>query len=264
MKYSFAAKRALSRFHFKSTARVALVVGATALTAMHLSANPTGYAGEDLGVLGTGSHPNSNTAYNLFYSDASSIGSVSLLTFESSPLGAFSSLTPAAGVTVTGTDFFGNHQTIRDTTDFPSSPTLDGSNTTPGGANFIEEIGGTVTFSFATPINSFGAWLTGVQDFTQDLVTFSDGTSWYLNVPENGTSNSKGAVDFVGITDAGKSISSITIFAGNNSYDAIGIDDVSYGEHVSTTPEPGSVVLMLTGCLAFGLLLWQRRSAQAL
>jgi hypothetical protein len=121
-----------------------------------------------------------------------------------------------------------------------------------------------VTFMFADPINSFGAWLTGVQNFTQDLVTFSDASSWYLNVPENGTSNSVGAVDFVGITDAGKSISSITIFAGNNGYDDIGVDDVSYGVPASATPEPGSVVLMLTGCMAFGLLLWQRRSAQAL
>jgi hypothetical protein len=248
----------------KNKGRFALVLGALALTAVSLSAGTVTYTGEDLGVGGSGPLPNSTAAYNSFYGAASGIGNVSLINFESSPLGSFSSLSAAPGVTVTGTDFFGNDQTIRDTTNSPAFPTLDGSNTTPGGANFVEVQGGTLVFSFASPISFFGAFLTGVQDFTQDTINFSDGTSTTILIPEAGTSSGVGAVDFVGFTDAGKSISSVTVFAGNTGFDDIGVDDVSYQSAASPTPEPGSVVLMLTGCLALGLLMWQRRSAQAL
>jgi len=250
--------------HLKAAGRVGLVLGALAFSALQLSASPTTYTGEDIGVTGSGPLTNSNAAYNSFYSAASGIGSVSLITFESSSLGSFASLTPATGVTLTGTDIFGNNQTVRDTSNFPANPSLDGSNTTPGGANFVEVQGGTLTFTFADPINSFGAYLTGVQNFTQDTITFSDGSTQVIDVPETGTAGNIGAVDFVGFTDSGASISSITIFAGNNGYDDIGVDDVSYGAAVSATPEPGSVVLLLTGCMALGLLVWQRRAAQTL
>jgi hypothetical protein len=123
-------------------------------------------------------------------------------------------------------------------------------------------MGGYATFSFATPIDAFGVYLSGVQlYFYQDTVTFSDGTSQTIDVP--GLTDGTGSVDFVGFTDPGKSISSVTITAGADGYgDYIGIDDVSYNLPGTVTPEPGSVVLMLTGCLALGLLVWKRRAAQ--
>jgi hypothetical protein len=243
--------------------RAGLVLGALVFSTMYLSASTTTYTGEDIGVTGSGPLPNSNAAYGSFFTAASGIGNVSLINFESAPLGAFSSLAVAPGVTLTGSDYYSHNQNILNATDFPSGPSLDGTNTTPGGANFVEVSGGTITFTFADPVNSFGAYLTGVQSFTQDTITFSDGTTQVINVPETGTTGSIGAVDFVGFTDPGASISSITIFAGNTFYDAIGVDDVSYGAPVSTTPEPGSVVLLLTGCMALGMLLWQRRASQA-
>ena len=104
--------------------------------------------------------------------------------------------------------------------------------------------------------------LSGVQlYFYQDKITFSDGTSETINVP--GVTDGTGSVDFVGFTDPGKSISSVTITSGAGGYgDYIGIDDVSYNLPGTVTPEPSTEVLMLTGCLALGLLMWKRRAAQ--
>jgi hypothetical protein len=105
-------------------------------------------------------------------------------------------------------------------------------------------------------VQFFGAYFSGIQTaFFADNITFSDGTSQMLNIPGVGTSGNVGALAFVGFTDAGKPISSITINAGNASgADAIGVDDVRF----QTTPEPGSLALV-AGC--FGLALAYRRRA---
>ena len=118
--------------------------------------------------------------------------------------------------------------------------------------------GGSLVFTFTTPVEFFGAFLSGVQDFTQDTYTFSDGTSQTIDVPEAGTSPSVGELVFVGFTDAGKSITSVTVNAGTNAFDSLGVDDVRFQSAAVTTPEPNSAVLLLTGCL-FGLALWFRR-----
>ena len=100
--------------------------------------------------------------------------------------------------------------------------------------------------------------LSGVQSpyFFLDTITFSDGTSQTIDIP--GTdSGSTGAVDFVGFTDAGASITSVSINAGVGYGDYIGVDDVNY--QVVTTPEPGSLALFLTGILAIGCGRLRRR-----
>jgi hypothetical protein len=235
-----------------------MVLGALALTTLNLSATPTSYTGFDLNAGPGDPTPNSNAAYASFAAASASLG---LINFESSPVGYFSSLNPAPGVTVTGADVNGNELYINNTPGDPGDPSLDGFNTTPGGANYLEDIAGSATFSFANPISAFGVYLSGVQlYFYQDTITFSDGTSVTINAP--GATDGTGSVDFVGFTDPGKSISSVTITAGGSGYgDYLGIDDVSYG---AATPEPGSVVLMLTGCLGLGLLVWKGRTAQTL
>jgi hypothetical protein len=141
-------------------------------------------------------------------------------------------------------------------------PSLDGYNTTSGGSKFVEMFGGNLVFTFATPVQFFGAFLSGVQtNFFADTITFSDGTSQTILVPGTGTSASVGELAFVGFTDAGKSISSITITAGGpNGADAIGVDDIRYQS--AAVPEPGSIGLVLTGCL-FVLVLGVRRVGAA-
>jgi hypothetical protein len=208
------------------------------------------FAGADLNVLPSSpSGPNSTAAAHSFATAAALIGNVSTITFESAPVGSFTSLSVASGVTITGTNATGGQQSINNTFD-ATFPALDGYNTTPSGTNFVEMVGGTLTFAFTTPVQFFGAFLSGVQNFTQDTVTFSDGTSQTINVPETGTSGSVGELAFVGFTDAGKSITSVSINAGipSTGFDAIGVDDVQY-QSASSVPEPGSVVLLVTICV---------------
>ena len=226
------------------------------LTVLPASAALVTYTGADLNVLPSSpSGPNSTLAANNFGAAAALLGTVSVITFESAPLGAYTTLTVAPGVTISGSNINGANQSINNTPD-AAFPSLDGYNTTPGGSHFAEMMGGTLTFSFSTPVQFFGAFLSGVQNFLQDTYTFSDGTSQTINVPETGTSSSVGELVFVGFTDAGKSISSITINAGTNAFDDIGVDDVRYQS--AAAPEPGSAVLLLSGCLA-GVAVWFRR-----
>ena len=233
--------------------QLAVALSIFALPGLSAFASPITYSGQDIVSTTSSPTPNSNAAAASFAAAAAGLGTVSTINFESAPLGSFSNLAIASGVSVSGSDVGGNNQTIRNTTNFPLAPTLDGFNTTPGGANFVEMQGGTLTFTFTTPTQFFGAYFTGVQNFFGDYVTFSDGTTQVINVPDAGTSDSVGAVDFVGFTDAGKSISSVTINAGSyeEGYDDIGVDDVSYQSAPSTapTPEPGSIILLLTGGL---------------
>ncbi len=219
----------------------------------------TTFVGEDLQpTANPGAHPNADAAAAAFRSAALAVGPVGTITFDSSPVGAFSSLTVAPGVTMTGTDYHGNNQTIRNTTNFPSYPSVDGSNTTPGGSQFVEMIGGTLTFTFAAPTQFFGAYLTGVQtDFYQDKITFNDGTSQTISLTGAGTSSSVGEIAFIGFVDPGKSISSITITASdNNGADAIGVDDVSF--QPGAVPEPSSLILCVLAAATAGC--WQVRS----
>ena len=94
-----------------------------------------------------------------------------------------------------------------------------GFNTTLGGSNYVQVYGGALTFSFSTGVDAFGAFLTGVQ-LAGETITFSDGQKETLALPNLGS-----GVEFFGFTDAGASISSISI---NVEDDIIGFDDVTF------------------------------------
>ena len=244
-----------------STKSLAAGLFVLSLTAVPALAAIVTFTGADLNVLPSSpSGPNSTAAATSFDTAAAALGNVSLITFEKAPVGSFTSLAVAPGVTISGSDINLNNQAIKNTfnTTFPA---LDGYNTTPAGANFVEMLGGHVTFTFASPVQFFGALLSGVQNFTQDTYTFSDGTSQTINVPDAGTSSSIGELVFVGFTDAGKSISSVTINAGTSAFDAIGVDDVRF-QSAASVPEPGSIFLLLTGGF-FCLTVWFRRRRAA-
>jgi hypothetical protein len=229
------------------TCWVVTILVAVVLTAGQARAALVTFVGEDLQPNpGATVRTNSDATAASFRAAASAVGPVGTITFESAPLGAFTNLTVASGVTMNGTDLNGVAQTIRNTTNFPSAPSLDGSNTTAGGSQFVEQFGGTLTFTFARPTQFFGAYLTGVQtNFFSDSITFNDGTSQTITLLGTGTTSSRGEIAFIGFVDAGKSITSITINAGapgpnaSTGQDAIGVDDVNF----QAVPEPSSLTL---------------------
>ncbi len=186
------------------------------------------------------------------------LGSESLINFESAPLGSFNNLIVAPGVTMSGSDISGVDQTILNAPN-AALPTLFGYNTTLGGANYVTVSGGTLTFSFATPTDKLLAPTSPASRISSAMRSpFSDGSSETADLPNDGTSSSVGALDFVGFTDAGKSISSITIDAGNNGFDDIGVDDVRFeSPGAASVPEPATLALFGLGLI--GVALSRRR-----
>jgi hypothetical protein len=165
----------------------------------------------------------------------------SVITFESAPVGGFSTLTVAPGVTL------GSNQSIRNS---PSGTPdrLFGYNTTAGGTNFVELFGGNITFTFATPIEAFGLYISG-QQLNNNTITFNDGTAQTIPIPFT----SSGGIAFLGFTDIGAAITSVSI---NTPIDIVGFDDVRFAAVAETSPavpEPGSLALLGAALGGFGL-----------
>jgi hypothetical protein len=206
------------------------------------------FSATDAGAGSANPRPNSDAAAAAYDAAAGLLGTATLVNFESAPLGSFSNLTIAPGVTINGTDFLSNPQTIRNTP-FSSPDSVFGYNTTAGGSQFVYVNGGTLTFSFTQPVNSFGAYITGVQ-VDGETITFSDGTQQSVPIP-NPDPNGNGGAEFVGFTDAGASIVSITLVAdAGNASDFIGVDDVRFTTPAATAvPEPATMIMFGTGVL---------------
>lgn len=146
-----------------------------------------------------------------------------------------------AGVTVTGGS--------TDTQCLFPAGNLWGFNTTSGGSSFRCLVGQSVTFVFATPIDAFGLYITGLQsgDISETL-TFSDGSNQTFAPPSISTGGA-----FLGFTDFGKQITSVTYNAGR---DAIGLDDVRFHTAQSTAvavPEPATIWLFGAALIGAGV-----------
>jgi hypothetical protein len=245
-----------------------VIAGALAVVCVTPLGAQTVYSAADLNVGPGGAHPNSASAAASFDTAAGGLGAENLITFESAPLGSFTSLNAAPGVTVTGKDLNGNPLYINNVPNFPSDPPLDGFNVTPGGSQYLELMAGTATFTFTTPIQAFGAYIIGVQhNFFTDTVTFNDGTSQSIDVPYQLPSNStNGSLSFVGFTDPGKLITQVTITSGvpgpRGFGDFVGIDDVRFVSTpaISGVPEPGAYALIASLGLSGAALLRRRRA----
>lgn len=241
---------------FKNLALIGLFV--VAASSLHAQ---TVFSAFDVGAGPADPHPNANTAAAAYAAAANLLGTNTVINYESAPLGNVVNLVVAPGVTQSGLDFFGVPQIIFNAPSFPPAPALGGYNTTLAGAKYTRIEGGIVTYTFASPINAFGAYFTGIQpDFFQDTITFNDGTPHTINIPGIGTA---GGAAFAGFTDPGKFISSITITANDNfGADEIGIDDIRFSTAPSSVPEPGSIALFVGMALAGAGFIGRRKLAR--
>jgi hypothetical protein len=190
-------------------------------------------------------------------------GAHGLITFEGLPLGPFVSMGVAPGVTVTLTGAEAGSGGIQNTNQH--APTPIGFNTTAGGTEWLQAFpnfnspGETLTFTFASPIDAFGGYLTDTQvGFPGSItVTFNDGSSQSLPVTKN---DDTGGAVFFGFTDLGAQIASVTYNTGATgaTRDIWGIDDVRFAV---PAPEPASLALLVTGLIGLGIVGRRRRAA---
>jgi len=218
---------------------------AATLTAAPANAAVVVYSGYDANATSISTKPKADAAHNAYLAAVAGLGDTHLATFENGPVGAFASYDLGGGATLTGLDIGKKNQTIR------SSPLCQfsacGGNTTVGGKNFLFINGGTATFSFANPIQAFGAYFTGAQ-FSGLTLTFDDGAAQSVGVP-----GFFGA-DYVGFTDVGRQIRQVTFTSRG---DFMSIDDVSFT--LSAAPEPATWALMISGFGMAGASLRARR-----
>jgi|GEM_PF-2754095 len=223
-------------------------------------------------------HPNSVIAAAAFDATASLLGPVNIITFEGSTVGS-SSFTAAADVGVAYSGEYQNLPTGSGTyysgvnTDNPLfSSNAWGFNTTTGGSQFIGlapvgtigrgDVIASIIFSFATPINAFGGYFTGLED-SPDITTLNyvtSGGSYSLEIMKPPAVWDDQGMRFFGIIDTDP-ITQITLteFApgGATKNDWWGLDDVRYASSTAgpaAVPEPSTFILLGAGLAGVAFL----------
>jgi hypothetical protein len=207
------------------------------------------FVGQDDGAPVGGPFTNSFASSNAFLAAASAFGTVDTHFFSGQPLGfSVNNTFVSDGTTFTlnATNFGPGFSGISNTT----FGNLFGFNIqAPGAGNaqrWLGFPGGSVTFNFAAPTHSFGAFFTGLQGGPGVIVTFNDGSSQQINVAEN----ANGGAQFFGLTDT-LAFSALTISHTND--DAWGVDNVSFNVSVET-PLPAAFPLFVAGLGVIGWL----------
>ncbi len=204
--------------------------------------------------------PNTTAARNNMLT-ALGITPFTLNTFEGLALGQTINLGGGVTASYTSEDlFFGG---IRN-----SSSAFFGYNTTAGGSQFLGQspnafgATGTLTLNFATAINFFGGYFTGVGGTSAPTTAIWGAASFaFPNSDADGT----GGIQWFGfVAPASASFTSVnfTNVSTANVRDIWGMDDIIYGSRSDTvtTPEPGTYVLMFAGLGALALAARRRRS----
>jgi hypothetical protein len=230
------------------------------------SAAITTYQATDTGVMDGSAYPNSDAEAVLFDLGSAALPGInaSPITFENVAVGTPSPINLGGGVSVSFVTAPEGSYGV----DCPVGITNDslnpdnGFNTTTAGANFLRIATTAATvpvadaiFTFSTPIVSFGAFITSLDDSTSNnfAYQFNDGSAQSIRF--FGPSDAHNA-QFLGFTDTAGGITSVTIQDSNPTeyYYAIGIDDIHYATAV---PEPASLGILAVGGLA---LVRRRRS----
>jgi len=222
------------------------------------------FSGSNAGAGPTDPRPTADAAASSFNSAAALFGNVGLINFEGFSTGFNASFTAAPGVTAT---FSGDYDPIYSGIFTNSAtPTVMGYNTTAGGTkylgispNFNYFSGNTttsLTFSFADPINAFGAYITGLESAIAGTVklNFFDGSSQSYKL----TDLAGGGVQFFGFTDTLLVASIVfqeTLPPGTGLRDIWGLDDIRYA--AAAVPETSSILLIASGLL--GIVAYRKR-----
>ena len=226
-----------------------LLIGAAMAPAV--ASAVTTFNAYDDGASSAAAATSSNAAQALFSGAA---GPTDLITFEGpSLLGVTNGQTVAPGVTL-GTDS-GDQAIVNAVPGGCGAPVGCGFNVTAGGSQWAFVNGGTLTFNFATPITSFGAYLTGVN--LADSLEING--SSVVFVPVTAGALADGGVAFLGFTGAAP-VSQVVIvangplpgFPGLLVSDPIGVDNVQYTAWDDPVPEPATWAFMMVGVGAIG------------
>jgi hypothetical protein len=238
-----------------------LQLGLAAMVVLPGVAQAQIFSGADVatGIVAPGAGtPNSVNARN---AHIASLGgaTVNLLTFESVALGQTINLAP--GVTATYTNQDANFGGVR------TGNTVNlGYNTTVAGNRFMglspNGLGntGSLTFNFATAINFFGGYFTGVERPSCGVITATWGAASFglVNTGSATDCSATAGIQWFGFR-SNNSFTSVTFteVSAANLRDIIGIDDVIYGTVV--IPEPSTYALLATGLAAMAVVGRRRR-----